>query len=101
MVQFGGWVQGVGARDGGGAVCQPEDPRAQRWCAAGAIRADARLRRGRHFVGQAERSLESFIRRLGWDNIAAWNDDEDRTAGEVADVLRRVAKELGERGEEG
>jgi hypothetical protein len=100
MVQFGGWVQGVGAVDATGAMCQPEDEKATRRCGAGAIRAcgHAVWRRGHYSVSPAELALASFLKARGWDNTPAWNDHKDRTAGEVADTLRQVAKELGEGG---
>jgi len=43
---------------------------------------------------RAEIALLDHVRAKGWNQIATWNDAPGRTAGEVADTMRRVAKEL-------
>lgn len=91
IVQFGGWTQGTSARDSDGEAVSPIDTRAVAWCVAGAMR----VALGMFWVdGSAEYALLDFIRRDSWwDSIAQWNDAPSRTAGEVADTLRRCAKE--------
>lgn len=87
-VQFGGWTQHTYARDMFGNDVSPESPEATSWCMFGAIltvvEADS----------ESEGELVEFLeKRLGCP-IGPWNDDPTRTSGEVADTMRRCAKEL-------
>jgi hypothetical protein len=84
-VQFLGWTQGAPARSTKEYTCSPHSDRATRWCAYGAL--------ARESLSDHTTPIVAFGIFLG-SSIAEWNDAEGRTAGEVADAMRRCAKEL-------
>lgn len=91
-VQFQGWTQFAYAQDANGKVVGASNPEAVRWCAKGALKAED----PNHFhnaVFRVEDYLGQGNPRWGCD-MRIWNDTPGRTAGEVADTMRRVAKEL-------
>ena len=80
-----GWCQGVLALDADGVAVLSWDRRAVRWCAAGAIHAEAEG----HVVSHA---CEWFIAQIGRD-ITDFNDAAGRTVAEVAALLRTLPPE--------
>jgi hypothetical protein len=92
-VQFGGWTQYTFAQDAAGRCVGATDPNAVKWCARGAIKAE---RLAPYRFAQAVTVMEDYLNRderEPW-SLMTWNDQPGRTAGEVADTMRRVAKEL-------
>jgi len=96
-----GWTQCELARDASGMECKPSDSTAVCWCAEGALR--------RVFRGSADQDAYSVafsrlhdaaaakLRAAGRWHVAAlavWNDDEDRTADQVATMMRECAVAL-------
>lgn len=91
-VQFVGWTQDALSRDANGeGTPHPWDPEAVSWCAAGAIMAEM----GTYCVsGILCAVADRFGPRGQCMDIVDFNNAPGRTAGEVADFLRRAAKEL-------
>ena len=95
-VQFQGWTQGTYARDAGGVPVRAGHPDAAQWCVRGALKVDAPSPYWLHktlytFAGYL---IAASGPRVDSVNVMAWNDDRERTAGEVADAMRRCAKGL-------
>ena len=82
-----GWCQGVDAKDSTGEKVEVDDPRAVRWCVAGAMQA-ARC------TVEDELALAAFIGFTPsvrsadryW-SLTVWNDRWGRTQQEVVDAL--------------
>lgn len=95
-VQFGGWTQHTYAEDAAGNWAASGSPNAVKWCLRGAVKAVA----GNDY--RAFRACDAvylYLTERGWrQGVMSWNDQPNRTAGEVADTLRRVAKELSNAG---
>lgn len=77
----GGWIQGE--------MGEPESADAP-VCAVGAIERHMST----ELVGRGPKQLAhiAFSKQLGILNIPTWNDQPDRTAGEVADAFRTLAQ---------
>jgi hypothetical protein len=88
-VQFQGWTQGMLARNEAEVGVSPWDPKAITWCALGAFYADAGYWNLRDHYREAYCALSRYV-----GNIVTFNNAPGRTAGEVADAMRRCAKEL-------
>ena len=80
----GSWIQGRLAEDirGDGPI-NPASPNACRWCLIGAIQRAA-WKTGRMKVTPAKDELQAL---LGVEDLAAWNDEDDRTQGDVFALL--------------
>lgn len=88
--QPGCWTQGYEARDLLGLRCSALSDRAVSWCTEGALLAlsgglDAPMR-------EAKRAITSVIGH--WAFLHEWNDRPDRTAGQVAKMMREAADRL-------
>ena len=93
-----GWTQGEFACDRADNAVSPTDAQACRWCLEGSLRAAA-----------AELQLSALVLStiIHWvtrqpgpreaAGLARWNDAPDRTAAEVAALLRRGAEEAPDR----
>jgi hypothetical protein len=98
-VQFQGWTQDALARDAvgntvvDGKTINPWDPTAAAWCAGGAILAEVGNWTG---AWPAINALNTELDSLTGcsSDIVKFNNAPDRTAGEVADMMRRAAKRL-------
>jgi hypothetical protein len=78
-----GWTKGSTARDRFGAVVAPEDPRACRWCAIGAVSAALHVQRERYPIAKTfdlmQRCRALLLRCVhGADTIAGFNDAQER-----------------------
>lgn len=91
-VQFRGWTQFTYAQDSDGRCVAASDPDAVKWCARGALKAEGA---SQYQFSKAVDAVEDLLNRgeRHW-TLMTWNDQKERTAGEVADTMRRVAKEL-------
>lgn len=91
-VQFVGWTQNSLSRDVDGEdTLHPWDPEAVSWCATGAIMAEMET----YCVSEILCAVaDRFGPRGRCLDLVDFNNAPDRTAGEVADFLRRAAKEL-------
>ena len=87
-VQFEGWTQYTYARDPLTTPVRVDDPDAALWCAQGALKSVACSSR------QSSNAIDALRDYLGVPSIMLWNDMSHRTAGEVADAMRRCAKGL-------
>jgi hypothetical protein len=85
-----GWCQTVTARDAAGRICRPTSARATRWCLMGAVRQAAEEADVSRARAQVIIAVAPLFTELGL-HPAAWNDAPERTADEVAAVLRRAA----------
>ena len=89
------WCQGEDAMDNMGLRCNVTAPEACQWCCYGAFAAAA-MRRGFEY-GDFAAVVDDLNRKLGigFDfngvEVGPWNDDEDRTFGEVREAMMRVA----------
>jgi hypothetical protein len=94
-VQFGDWTQFTYAQTADGRCVAARHPDAVKWCAKGALKAEAR---NRYQFGKCVSLVEDDLNQRdrvyhNW-TLMTWNDQAGRTAGEVADTMRRIAKEL-------
>lgn len=93
-VQFHGWTQfsyAVTAPNRAGGLRKTtgtKNPHAVAWCAQGALKAESET------DALYRRTLKALENQLGRTGIPYWNDAPGRTAGEVADAMRRAAKTL-------
>lgn len=91
-VQFEGWTRFQYAEDADGRMVAATSPAAVKWCARGAVKSVAR-NDYRSLI--ATEAVELHLYRVGFPHgLMTWNDAPARTAGEVADMLRTVAKGL-------
>lgn len=91
-VQFEGWTRYQWAEDANGKMVAATAPTAVKWCARGAVKSVAPTDYRALIAAEA---IEFHLLRGGYSHgLMAWNDAPERTAGEVADTMRRVAKEL-------
>jgi len=91
------WCQGADARDASGRVVEPWDDRATAWSLLGALVAQtepARLESGELTVGVLRRAVGALAEVLTADSLSEWNDDPDRDAADVADIVMRAISRL-------
>ena len=85
----GAWTQGASALDASGRLVDFNSDAATCFCALGALW---------HAAGSAVSlpvdSAETALRGIIGRNVGDWNDASDRTATEVAQVMRRAAATL-------
>jgi hypothetical protein len=92
-----GWCQGADARDASGRAVEPWDDRATEWSLLGAVVAQtepALLESGELTVGVLRRAVGALAEVLTADSLSEWNDDPDRDAGDVADILVQAIARL-------
>jgi hypothetical protein len=93
-VQFQGWTRFQDAEDTAGKEVEARSPAAVAWCARAALKAENlspyRFRKAVTAVVDYINQHDAYRR---W-TLITWNDCFNRTADEVADTMRRVAKEL-------
>lgn len=99
----GQWTQHVDARNGDGEKVPPDHPTAACWCANGAI---SHVLRGmfvreldpRRINATVNYACDAVCDSLPFPDVgtslAVWNDDQTRTAAEVARGLRRGAQRI-------
>lgn len=97
-----GWTQGTTARSATGQIVGLTDVAAESFCILGATAraaANLRVRTKEDFpvVSEEDVRAHDLARRAirdvaGTGNIAAYNDDENRTQAEVSALLRKAAQ---------
>jgi hypothetical protein len=92
-----GWCQGADARDARGQAVEPWNDRATEWSLLGALVAQtepARLESGELTVGALRRAVGALAEVLTAESLSEWNDDPDRDAADVADIVMRAISHL-------
>ena len=86
----GVWTQGAEARDARGEPVDPCDPAARFWCGWGGLQRAAGNRSGPAFAV----SVRALLGALNDRPLSLYNDDDGRTALDVAQLMRATASRL-------
>jgi hypothetical protein len=92
LLSTNAWCQGFFATDANGKATGWHDRRAEKFCLRGAMFHVCDIaRNGSAIMDQVERTFIEVLDEKGWcSGMASWNDVQNRTAGQVLDLLNEV-----------